>query len=45
MLSMQPPGYNTDDMYQAFVYTRGGPFWEEVTVSVCKKNILYVMIR
>ena len=33
MVSIQPPGYNTDDMYQAFIYTRGGPFWEEVTVS------------
>ncbi|CAB4012423.1 Hypothetical predicted protein [Paramuricea clavata] len=36
MVSIQPPGYNTDDMYQAFIYTRGGPFWEEVTIPFTK---------
>lgn len=33
VVSLQPPGFNTGDMYQAFVYTKGGPFWEEITVS------------
>lgn len=31
-VNIQPPGYNTDDMYQAFIYTRGGPLWEVITV-------------
>ena len=33
-LNIQPESIRNDDLHQAFMYTRGGPFWEIVRVSL-----------
>ena len=33
-LNIQPESIRTDDLHQAFMYTRGGPFWEIIRVGV-----------
>ncbi len=31
--NIHPEGYQNDDLYQAFICTRGGPYWEIIRVS------------
>ena len=33
--NLQPESYNSpDDLYQAFLFTRGGPHWEIIRVTI-----------
>ena len=34
ILNLQTAGLQKEDLYQAFVYTRGGPEWQTVQVRV-----------
>ena len=31
--NIHPESHSKDDLYQAFIFTRGGPYWEIIRVS------------